>query len=319
MEHKYELEDLRQRQALPLECKLSMSTIRIRDWIREFGINGVYVSFSGGKDSTVLLDIVRKVQPNTQAVFIDTGLEYPEIRDFVKTIDNVVWLKPKMNFRKVIQTYGYPLFSKNVAHNVSVAKRNPNGNVKKNVFSPDKQGPYAMYKWSFMLDENAPNISEKCCDIMKKAPAHQYQKETGRVPFIGTLAEESRFRLDNWLKYGCNAFELKKPSSQPLSFWTEQDILQYISENQLPYSKAYGEIKKDCQGRFYTTGANRTGCMFCGFGLHLEKEPNRLQRDKNMYPNIYQYEMKSINDGGLGLKQVLDWVNKNSELYIPYE
>lgn len=70
----------------------------------------MYVSFSGGKDSTVLLDLVRSEYPNVKAVFVDTGLEYPEIRSFVKTFDNVEILKPKKNFKQVIQEYGYPFF-----------------------------------------------------------------------------------------------------------------------------------------------------------------------------------------------------------------
>ena len=87
-------------QSLPLESKVLMTERRIAEWIERFGEDGVYVSFSGGKDSTVLLHMVRRLYPNVPAVFVDTGLEYPEIREFVKTIDNVVWLRPKMNFKK---------------------------------------------------------------------------------------------------------------------------------------------------------------------------------------------------------------------------
>lgn len=106
------MDDLRQFQAMPLSIKIAMTQTRIRAFVDTFGVDGVYVSFSGGKDSTVLLDIVRKIYPNVPAVFSDTGLEYPEIREFVKTFDNVTWVKPKMNFRKVIETYGYPMISK---------------------------------------------------------------------------------------------------------------------------------------------------------------------------------------------------------------
>ena len=77
-------EDLKELQSYPLDIKIWLSRQRIREWIREFGEDGVYVSFSGGKDSTVLLDIVRKDYPNVEAVFVNTGLEYPEIVDFVK-------------------------------------------------------------------------------------------------------------------------------------------------------------------------------------------------------------------------------------------
>ena len=86
-------------QALPLEIKIMKSLQRIREWVQYFGVDGVYVSFSGGKDSTVLLHLVRSIYPNIKAVFVDTGLEFPEIKEFVKSFDNVEILRPKMNFR----------------------------------------------------------------------------------------------------------------------------------------------------------------------------------------------------------------------------
>src|SRR5690554_2266552 len=96
-------------QALPLEMKVLKTQQRIREWITRFGTDGVYVSFSGGKDSTVLLHIVRELYPDIEAVFVDTGLEYPEIRQFVKGFENVTWLRPKMRFDEVIKKYGYPV------------------------------------------------------------------------------------------------------------------------------------------------------------------------------------------------------------------
>lgn len=122
---KHTKEELRQWQALPLPIKIKMTESRIRGWVHEYGENGVYVSFSGGKDSTVLLDIVRNRMgyENIPAVFVDTGLEYPEIREFVKTFDNVVWLKPKMNFKQVIEKYGYPFISKEVSECVAGARK----------------------------------------------------------------------------------------------------------------------------------------------------------------------------------------------------
>ena len=117
------LEDLQQFQALPLNLKIRLTQTRIRTWVNEFGSDGVYVSFSGGKDSTVLLDIVRKMYPEIEAVFCDTGLEYPEIREFVKTFDNVTWLKPKMSFFQVCEKYGFPLISKEVSECVYGARK----------------------------------------------------------------------------------------------------------------------------------------------------------------------------------------------------
>ena len=115
MGNKHVISDLYQMQSLPLNAKVRMTQRRIKEWVDEYGEDGVYISFSGGKDSTVLLDIARKLYPNIKAMFVDTGLEYPEIRQFVKQFNNVDWIKPKMTFRQVIERYGYPFISKEVS------------------------------------------------------------------------------------------------------------------------------------------------------------------------------------------------------------
>lgn len=118
-----DIELLRELQSQPMYLKLAHTKNRIREWVREYGTGGVYVSFSGGKDSTVLLHIVRSMYPDIPAVFVDTGLEYPEIRQFVKTFDNVEILRPKLSFVEVIKKYGYPLISKEVGECVSQARK----------------------------------------------------------------------------------------------------------------------------------------------------------------------------------------------------
>ena len=97
-----DIELLKDLQAMPLDMKVAHTKARIREWVSEYGIDGVFIAFSGGKDSTVLLHIARQMYPNIKAVFVDTGLEYPEIRQFVKTFDNVEILRPKMSFVDVI-------------------------------------------------------------------------------------------------------------------------------------------------------------------------------------------------------------------------
>lgn len=308
-DHLYTKEDLRTMQAWPLWRKIQVTQTRIMEWFIRYEGN-VYVSFSGGKDSTVLLDLARRIYPDIEAVFVDTGLEYPEIRNFVRTKENVIIRRPKMTFSQVIKTFGYPIISKTVAHNVGVAIRNPDGAVKRNMFSPEKHGPYAMYKWSYLL--NAPfKISEKCCDIMKKQPAKDYEKETKKHPIMGTMADESINRRDDWLRNGCNAFDTERPKSKPMSFWTEQDVLQYIHDYGIEIAPVYGEVKQDSKGKFYTTGCHRTGCVFCMFGCHLEKEPNRFQQLKQTHPKLYEYCIRSEEDGGLGLGKVLDFIHVN--------
>ena len=121
--NKHTMDDLHMMQAAPLSVKIRMTERRIRDWVDEYGINGVYVSFSGGKDSTVLLHIARNIYPEMKAAFVDTGLEYPEIRQFVKKFDNVDWIKPELTFRQVLEKYGYPFISKEVSECVDGARK----------------------------------------------------------------------------------------------------------------------------------------------------------------------------------------------------
>lgn len=299
---------------MSLKDKIRFTERRIIEWVEEFGEDGVYISFSGGKDSTVLLDIARKLYPNLKAVFVDTGLEYPEIRQFVKTFDNVDILRPQKRFDQVIQEYGYPIISKEVSECVEqsrkalVTGKYPCRLQKLEGTLKDKNGSQSKYncpKWKFLLD--APfKISNRCCNVMKKKPAHDYHKQTGRNPIIATMASESRLRTQQYLKQGCNGFNNKIPTSTPMAFWTEQDVLQYLYENEIPYASVYGKLIKSTDNTFSFTGCQRTGCMFCGYGCHLEKEPNRFQKLKLTHPKQYDYIMNK-----LGFKEVLDFIKVN--------
>lgn len=305
-------------QHLSLDIKITMTKSRIRQWYNEFS-GDVYVSFSGGKDSTVLLHLVRELYPEVPAVYVDTGLEYPEIRDFVKTIDNVTWLRPEMNFKEVILKYGYPIISKEQSAFIQEYRTTKSEKLKKIRLEGNKYGRGKISKkWRFLID--APFlIGDKCCDIMKKNPAKKYEKETGLHPYIGTMAEESAQRKSNWIKYGCNAFEKTRPTSQPLSFWTEQDILQYIRDYNIDYAKeVYGSIVEDENGLLHTTGCQRTGCEFCLYGAQCEKGKGRLERIKEMHPKRYEFIMRPVNENGLGYKEVVDYINSHSDANIKY-
>lgn len=422
--------------ALPLERKIQISQTRIIEWYNHYHGN-VVVSFSGGKDSTVLLHLVRSIFPDVKAVFSNTGLEYPEIQKHVMSIDNVDIVRPTMRFDEVISTYGYPLIGKEVAEAIYYARRirSQSGNVEREREQVQQDGrpgqadgaekagragraaetvrrrdnlqpklqtgykigggadqpsesnrnsPCQTAEESSHRDRNCKEqtnrsdgsdarrrnragvaeiklndggssylagywkdfhgkvfingkhfdrdhrtgvvknksqfnkekwlpmvytpfmISHYCCFKMKKSPMKKYQHEHGLYPILGTLAEESRVRKQAWIRHGCNAFESSSPTSQPLSFWTEQDILAYIVRYDLPIASVYGDIVSVHNGAEYPakdvcgnigcnlkcTGCDRTGCIFCGFGFHLEKKgETRFQRLARTHPRQYEYSI----------------------------
>ena len=315
-------EELTMLQNLPLDIKIAKSKLRIEEFIRVLGgEDKVFVGFSGGKDSTVLLHLVRSVYPSVEAVYSNTGLEFPEINEFVKSVDNVTIVRPKKSFKQVIEQEGYPMVSKKTARIIRDLQ-NPterNMKVRKLYFSKytlDKDGNETTIKnnsfrlaekWKYLI--NAPfKISNRCCDILKKQPVKEYEKKSNKRGIFGTMAVESKLREESYLRNGCNIFTEGREKCLPISFWTEQDILEYIVTFNLNYASIYGDIVKNEQGKWLTTGEKRTGCIFCGFGVHLEKSPNRYQRLEKTHPQLHEYCMEK-----LGFRKVCEYMN------IPYK
>lgn len=314
------IEELKILQALPLELKVAKTNARIREFVEHFGEENVSVSFSGGKDSTVLLHLVRKIYPNIKAVFVNTGLEYTEIQSFVKTFDNVEIIRPQMRFDEVIKEYGYPFISKeiaNVIYNARKGSQSAIDSLKGNKIHGDKKSIYNYEKYEPLLYVDF-DISANCCGIMKKKPLKQ--QKTANI--VGTTTEESRLRKTAWLKTGCNSF--KNAKSVPLSFWTCQDILKYIKDNGIKIASVYGEIVENNKTKcLECTGCQMTGCIFCGFGAHLDTlnggDP-RFLRLKHTHPKQYDYCMGGgeynesgvwqPNKYGLGMAHCIDILNK---------
>ena len=189
---------------------------------------------------------------------------------------------------------------------------------------------YNKHKYEFMLD--APfYISDKCCKVMKKAPLHSYAKETGRKPITAQMAEESELRKANWVKNGCNGFDMKSPISNPMSFWTEQDILQYIHTRKLPICSVYGEVVEDYEAEglmegqmtftefagdkiLKTTGCKRTGCMLCGFGCH-SKDDTRFLQLKETHEKMYNL-LDVVTNNGVTFREAIEWTNEHGNLNI---
>lgn len=337
------ISDLRQRQSLPLGAKVSMTQRRILEWVREFDESGVYVSFSGGKDSTVLLHLVRQMFPDIEAVFVDTGLEYPEIKKFVKQHENVTILRPKMGFKDVICKYGYPVLSKAISNVVYESRF---GNSKSRICRINgellnRDGTKSKYnceKYKPLLDADF-SVSDRCCKVMKKSPVNYYERKHNKKPITAQMADESMMRTQVWLQHGCNAFDAKHQISNPMSFWTEQDVLQYIKENNIEICSVYGDIIPEggqmvfdgMPCKLCTTGCKRTGCVFCGYGAHLEKGEGRFQRLKRTHPKLYDYcigggaydpedGLWKPDKNGLGMAHVFDELCKlYGENFIRYK
>ena len=301
--------DLMQRRALPLGAKVLMTKARIREWYNHFE-GQVYVSFSGGKDSTVLAHLVREMYPEVPLVFSNTGLEFPEIQAFAHKM-GAEFLRPKMQFSEVISKYGYPIISKEVAYAIYYARaihknkdwQTLKRGVRNKLLAKTSQTIFNYDKWLPICNETRFMISHYCCSAMKKEPIKKFEKENKIYPYIGTLTEESKVREMWWFKRGCNAYEGAKISSQPLSFWTEQDVLHYIRDNGIEIASVYGNIvATDKSGFEYEplpgiecqlkcSGCQRTGCIFCGFGCYLEKGETRFQRLAKTHPKQYEYCM----------------------------
>lgn len=170
---------LEQLQSLDLESKIMMTISRIkafRMWANENMGYDVYVSFSGGKDSTVLRDIINKNFANIDSVFINTGLELTSIQRFVRS--KAVVCRPEMNFSEVVQKFGYPVISKEVAKTVYFANKQQKWAIEKITMTGRFKG-YRLNdftRYQFLLD--APfKVSSFCCDCLKKKTMKDYNKK----------------------------------------------------------------------------------------------------------------------------------------------
>jgi 3'-phosphoadenosine 5'-phosphosulfate sulfotransferase (PAPS reductase)/FAD synthetase len=274
------------------------------EWYERWG-GACFISYSGGLDSTLLLDLARRIYPDIEAVYVST-LDLPEVKKHIRNTPNVTWLKPKMTFAETLKKYGVVFPGKDVAMTVYYARKGSPWAVKcfEGLNSDGTPSPYkarTYMRWAHLVDSGFL-ISDKCCAVQKEMPLNEYERRTGKHAIIGTRADESRRRTDAWLQTGCNAFDAKRPVSKPLSFWTHQDVLAYIQKFNIPYAECYGEIVPDGKGGLKTTGEQRTGCLGCCIGVHLDAE-NRFQRLKASHPKLHDYVINS-----LGLGEFLDFI-----------
>lgn len=295
--------ELRRLQKKPYEWKVEHTIDVIREFVEHEGENGVYVSFSGGKDSLVLLHLVRSIYPDVPAVFANTGIEFPEQVKFVRTFTNVTEVYPIKHFPKIIKEDGIVYPSKEVAMYIRDAKKGCRYAVN-GLSGLDLEGRQNRYKarfkkWAYLMDCGV-KISPDCCELMKERPMRDYEKMNGKSPIIGTRADESFRRAVGWMKSGCNSFAGNRAKSTPLSLWVEYDVLRYIDENGIKVSPMYTD-----------GGMKRTGCMFCPVPIAHGYLTN-VEYARTHHPKIYETMMIKH-----GLKAMLDKAqNHNGQLSL---
>lgn len=283
-------EILRERQGWTLDQKIDHSLGVIEQFYNRLD-GKVYISFSGGKDSTVLLHLARRLYPDIKAVFVNTGNEYPEIVNFVRERwrngENIDIIRPKMTPKQVIEQFGFPLVGKEKAQQIYYVRHKPNSVMAQKAMQlKDRYGRIPL-RWRYLIDEPYETSSE-CCHVLKKQPLHDYMKETGLFPILGTMAEESLLRAQAYIHSGgCNVFnnrDKRKQKSTPLAIWTEKDIRDYINKYEVEISPIYAH------------GVKRTGCAFCAFGV-AQKGDNRFEVVYDTHPKLYQHFMGYTNNG----------------------
>lgn len=305
------LHDLRERQSWTLEQKIDHSLGTINQFVERMGgLDKVYISFSGGKDSTVLFHLARRLYPDILGVFCNTGNEYPDIIRFVNQQIrggyNVQIIRPKITPRQVWEKYGFPLVSKKQSQYIHDVRVNPASKLAQMRLSNTNTKFKISLKWRYLIKEPY-ETHEICCTKLKKEPFHRFEKETQRRPILGVMASESLSREADYLRYGgCNQFDLVQGAkSLPLSIWVEQDIWDYISKFNVPIADIYHK------------GAQRTGCMGCGFGAQFADD-TRFETLHREYPKCYDMVMNYTNNG-VTFREALRKVLAVNGLYLPDE
>jgi 3'-phosphoadenosine 5'-phosphosulfate sulfotransferase (PAPS reductase)/FAD synthetase len=280
IEEKRTVAKLRELQAMTLYQKIDHAIGTVEKFCNE--VSNPVVSFSGGRDSTVLLHMIRNIlKKNIPAVFVNTGNEYPEIIKFVRTFDNVTVLRPKTHLKQVIDKYGFPLISKDCSKMIYELRKGTkvSGRYLSKTYYQGVNNHWLLpEKYRYLINERF-SCSDRCCGFLKKQPSSKLNSITGE------MAEESKMRQSAWIVTGCNSFHKKHSKSKPLSIWKSNDIREYVRLFNVRICPIYNDFRVE-----------RTGCMFCGFGAHLEKY-SRFEYLMENHPKLYRWFLTLENNG----------------------
>jgi len=262
----------------------------------------LFLSFSGGKDSTILRHLALKIYPDLPIVFSNTTNELSEIIKYVKTFPNIITVNPTMPFKKVVEKYGFPIVSKEVSQKANELKKTNGKTTRTTRFQGDKKGNGKLSKkWQFLAEQQF-DVSHKCCQILKKDPLNKWAEKQGLKPIIALMEDESLLRQQLSL-YGAD--DGKKIYPFLRTKWTEEDIWEYAEKYNIRFAECYYDREVD--GKFVPKRV-RTGCEYCAFGITLEAT-DRFERSKITAPKKYE-KMMNLENNGVKYKTAIDLVKK---------
>ena len=306
------------KEKMPYDFKVKYAKIRAQEFVRECDVRGLNYHISvGGLDSITLLVFLRSIHIDLPAISVsyleDQSIQRVHHQLGVECLksalkpDGTHWSKPE-----IIQTFGFPVLSKEIAAKIELlANPSEKNKTVRHAIITGETGEYGGYqknsrmkmsqKWlekfgGYANDDEGTNyqipnfkVSSKFCYYLKEKPCDDWAKEHNSVPFLGLMASEGGRRAKSLRINGCNYFGASTIRSAPFAIFNRQDLLQLALDLKVPVPEIYGTIERDENGQLRTTGAQRTGCSMCGFGIHLEKRPHRFDQLKERNPREWQY------------------------------
>lgn len=330
------------KEKMPYDFKVKYAKIRAQEFVRECDVRGLNYHISvGGLDSITLLVFLRSIHIDLPAISVsyleDQSIQRVHHQLGVECLksalkpDGTHWSKPE-----IIQNFGFPVLSKEIAAKIELlANPSEKNKTVRHAIVTGETGEYGGYqknsrmkmsqKWlekfgGYANDEEGTNyqtpnfkVSSKCCYYLKEKPCDDWAKAHNSVPFLGLMASEGGRRAKSLRINGCNYFGASTIRSAPFAIFNRQDLLQLALDLKVPVPEVYGTIERDENEQLRTTGAQRTGCPMCGFGIHLEKRPHRFDQLKERNPREWQYWMyECCTDEATGEKygwaRVLDYI-----------
>ena len=296
-------EELTEYLELSLKEKVRLSKEIISEFVEDKPLDKVFISSSFGKDSVVLIDLVRSVIPECKIVYVDTGIEPESCRELSEVYQNTITLHPKKDIKQVTEEYGYMIpLGKDKANAIEQVRRNLHDGKFDTWRVRQMRGNLDRGMWDYSDCTKwlvAPfKISDKCCYWLKKSPLNSFKNRTGcKYSFVGVTVEESRHRYNSILKNGF----ISKDNCYPIFNYSVTDVLQYIQDNDLRLASCYGDIVRDEDGGLRTSLFQRNGCLCCPVASQYES-PNKFELLRDYDREMYDFVIDE-----LGYRKVLEY------------